>query len=216
MTTLHLADELAGADLATFVGRAHRLDSDGAARLQASGERLAVWVGVLPGAGLTHDGVVLGLRVLALADGPDQPVDTTVSLASLQDRFARWGEGRRSSELSVPPTQVRAAWAGLLPPASGWAPVGELDASDVAVVARDGIAEIAAGAGTQSPAQAVAQLRAAVWGRPMIEAGLPAGLAFAACGLGFVTGAADEPAVRVHRAGRWWRLTTQAGHVLGR
>jgi hypothetical protein len=80
--------------------------------------------------------------------------------------------------------------------------------------AQAGVEEVAAGAGEGSGAQAVARLRALVWGRDVHGVpGLPAGAAFAADALGFL--APDEP-VALHRSGAWRRLTTQHGHVLAR
>lgn len=208
---LQFADSETRADLVTYVGRARQLDSDGAMRLQAVGRALAAWVGVLPGEGLTRSGMTLGLRVLPLAE-PAQ-VDVVVPLSGLTDRFAREPQG---SELSVPPTEVRAAWASVSPPQGGWQPVGRIPVQQLNDVAAQGIAEIAAGAPEGSGAHAVDTLRRSVWMRPMPELGdvegMPAAVAFASYTLGFAVG---DTAV-VYAAGHWHRITTPAGHVLFR
>lgn len=204
--TLRLADPDTLADLVTFVARARRVDPDGAARLLGAGEVLAVYVSPVHGTGAP---TVLGLRTLALA-GPHR-VDTVVPLTALGDRFARTTAG---TEVPVPPmVATGAAWAGVSPPRGGWAPMGTVAASVLAAAARTGIEEVAAGAGAAAGAPAVAQLRAAVWGRAVPGTpDLPAGVAFAADALGFL---ADDD-VTVFVSGPWWRATTGRGHVLAR
>jgi hypothetical protein len=104
--------------------------------------------------------------------------------------------------------------------------------SDLRRAARSGIEEVAAGTPQIAGAAAVAKLRALVWGRPLLgHTELPAGAAFAAEAFGFLgtsrsTGGVDadevfdqelnQDAVSLHRAGRWWRLSTNRGHVLAR
>lgn len=217
MSVLHLADEQVGADLATYVGRAKRHDEDGAARLQAlptgASGVLAVWTCVLPGAGLTRSGLVLGLRTLPLAT-PPEPLDAVVALASLTDRLARAG----SAELSVPPTTVTASWAAVSPPRSGWEPAGSLAPGRLHDTGSAGIVEVATGTPQGAGASAVADLRARVWGRRLEVTDapqgvtVPAGAAFAMLVLGFL----GEEAVAVHVRGPWVRLTSRAGYVLAR
>jgi hypothetical protein len=209
-------------DLATFLARARRADSGGAARLQALdlGGRWVLAVSVAPlgtGAGLP---VALGLRVLALEEPAD--VDATVPLTALLDRLARSRE-----VLPVPPQRVlTAAWAGVSPPRAGWVPAGTAAASDLARAAADGAAHVGRGAD-----------RAAVWSAPVpggpagpggpggpaglagatgaagADARLPAGAALVADVLGFLPLTGELP---LHRAGPWWRLSTPGGHVLAR
>lgn len=204
--TLRLAEPGAAADLTTFVARARRVDPDGAARLLGAGEVLAVYVSPVHGTGAP---TVLGLRTLALAG--EHRLDTVVPLAALGDRLARPGAG---PELPVPPVEATgAAWAGVSPPRAGWAPMGAVAPSVLAAAARAGIEEVATGVGAAAGAPAVAQLRAAVWGRAVPGTpDLPAGVAFAADALGFL--ADDDVAVFV--SGPWWRATTSRGHVLAR
>ena len=212
--SLYLVGRAALKDFATYVGRAARVDSGGAVRTVAHGDVAAVFVSPVHGGG---GPTVLGLRVLRLARPAD--VDTTVPLAALSDRFARIvGGGLVGPDaplrLPLPPQQVAEPWAGMTPPRSGWDVLGTVPEPVLRAAARAGVEEVAAGAGEGSGAQAVARLRALVWGRDVDGVpGLPAGAAFAADSLGFL--APDEP-VALHRSGTWRRLTTQYGHVLAR
>ncbi|PWJ47380.1 hypothetical protein SAMN06264364_13828 [Quadrisphaera granulorum] len=185
------ADPRALDDLAVLVSRASRADSGGAARLVAGGGVLAVWVSPLHGAGLP---TVLGLRTLALAPAAEpRELDVVVELAALADRLARRSGpgGGPLTELAVPPVDVGAgtAWAGLLPPRSGWAP---------------------------TPPQEVAALRQQAAADPR---DLAAALARAADALGFLPPDDHPEAgapVTAATAGAWRRLSTRRGHVLGR
>lgn len=208
---LRLADADTRADLVTYVGRARQLDGDGAMRLQAVGTVLAAWVGVLPGHGLRREGTTLGLRVLPLAEPAE--LDVVVPMAGLADRFARETHG---TELSVPPTEVRAGWAAVSPPQGGWQQVGEVSVQTLQDVAARGIAEVTSGAPEGSGAHAVDALRRFVWSRPIPATaeleGLPSAVAFASYTLGFAVGQTAQ----VYASGRWHRVTTSVGHVLVR
>ncbi len=207
---LALPDAETLADLETFVGRARRVDPDGAARLVAAGTVLATYVSPVHGGG---GPTVLGLRVLALA--APAALDATVPLAALLDRFARLRSDGDSTVLPVPPVGAAATWAGVTPPRAGWDTVGLLDAPALRERAADGVGEIASGVPEGAGAAAVAKLRAQVWGRPLTPdlADVPAGLAFAADALAFLD---DGEPVALFRAGPWLRATTRRGHVLAR
>ncbi|MEW1955165.1 hypothetical protein [Terrabacter sp. NPDC080008] len=197
------------ADLGTFLARAGRANAGGAVRLQVVGGLLVATVAVIEGSGLLGEGTVLGMRVVRVTQA--QPLDTTVSFASVNDRLAHEAEG---AVLNVPPTTVRAPWSGLTPPRDGWEPVGQLDGAEVNSIAREGISQVAEGTPEGAGSQAVETLRRRVWAR-MSETvpPVPAGLAFGAHVLGFAV--AGEPAsVAAH--GRWTRLSTSRGHVLAR
>jgi hypothetical protein len=210
---LRLADADTQADLATFLGRAHRVDPDGATRLVGHGDVLACYVSPVHGGG---GPVVLALRTLRLAT--PSTLDVTVPLAAILHRAARRSTDPHPA-LEPPDAQTTTAtWAGTSPPRSGWQPVTALEPGALAAPAAAGIAEIAAGAPEGSGAAAVAALRARVWGRDLLPglpglAGLPAGVAFTAVALGYA-----DPAegAAVYRSGPWWRVTTSAGHVLAR
>ncbi len=207
---LTLPDAEALADLETFVGRARRVDPDGACRLVAAGTVLAAYVSPVHGGG---GPTVLGLRVLVLAAPAD--LDATVALAALLDRFPRVHPDAGSAALPVPPVPAVATWAGVTPPRSGWDAVGLLDAPALRASAAAGVHEIAAGVPAEAGALAVARLRAQIWGRPLAPdlPDVPAGAAFAADALGFLD---DAEPVALYRAGPWVRATTRRGHVLAR
>ena len=199
-------------DLRTYVARARTADEDGAIRLQAQGQTLAAYVGVLPGSGLMAEGVVIGLRAMPLA--VPAHLDVTVALGALSDRLAR----ASGTSLPLPPMTVSVAWAAMAPPRGGWERVGAITADEVYAVARQGIAEVASGAPPDAGGAAVTALRKQVWGRLTdTTPPVPAGGAFAAYVLGFAVqgdgiGAGAEVTVWTH--GRWTRLSTSAGHVL--
>lgn len=210
MDVLQLADADTHADLSTFCARARALDADGAMRLQASGPTLAIWVGVQSANDLSGRGTTLGLRVIALAEPAE--VDTVVPTAAVGDRLAR---AQNDLRLDVPPQQVRAPWASVSPPRSGWTPAGSVAVTALLEAANDGIAEVAQGAPTGSGSAAVQDLRRRVWGRPLPgerPETLPASVAFAAYTLGFLVG----DTAQVFTSGRWHRVSTPAGHVLCR
>lgn len=210
---LHLVDSDTVADLATYLARARTLEDDGAVRLQAHGRSLAVWVGVLKGRGVTGQGTVLGLRVLELTEALE--LDEVVPLSAVTDRLARMRDDGGLA-LAVPPVTRHTSWAAISPPRSGWAPLGEVAVDRLTQVAQDGIAEIAQGAPEGSGASAVESLRQRVWARSLPADGgadgLPAGVGLGAYALGFLVG----DSARVFGAGRWFRVTTPAGHVLVR
>lgn len=210
---LRLADADTVADLTTYLARARTLEDDGAVRLQAHGRSLAVWVGVLKGRGLSNQGTVLGLRVVGLAEPAD--LDEVVPLSAVTDRLARMRDAD-ALDLPVPPMTRHTSWAAISPPRSGWSPVGDLPIERLREVAQDGIAEIAQGAPEGSGAAAVESLRQQVWGRALLADGgadgLPAGVGFGAYALGFLVGETAQ----VFGAGRWFRVTTPAGHALVR
>lgn len=154
--------------------------------------------------------VVLAMRAFGLSEEPEEAVDATVQARALLDRIARLGIVRLSLELPDVPAMV--AWAGVLPPLSGWEPAGSIDAASVARVAAEGIDRVAS-ALPADPGEAVVQrVRASVWGAEMVP-GVPAAAAFAAEAMGFLR--QDDP-VRVARSLTWVRLSTARGHVLVR
>ena len=209
-TEVDLGSPRALGDLATFVGRAKRVNPDGAVRLQLMGPLLVTTVAVLEGTGLLGEGTVLGLRVVRVAS--EGRLDATVALAAVSDRLAHADVTTRT--LGVPPAEVRAAWGALTAPRQGWEPVGALTCEVIDSVAREGISQVAEGTPEGAGGQAVAALRRRVWSA-MSDTVPPiaAGLAFGAHVLGF-TAPGEEAAVAAH--GRWTRLSTSRGHVLVR
>lgn len=209
MSALRLADSESAADLTTYLTRAKRLDEAGDVRLQAIGTVLAAWTCVVPGRGLGSSGLVLGLRTFALAETAH--LDTTVPISAITDRLARGG-----ADIEQPPVTSQPTWRALSPPRSGWEPVGRVADTELAEVARDGIAEVAQGAPEGSGAAAVADLRSRVWGRmTQTIPPVPAGTAFGLHALGFLRPGTAAQAT-VHTIGPWTRVATEAGFVLAR
>ncbi|GAB2737358.1 hypothetical protein [Sinomonas soli] len=209
-TVLDLGDPHAVEDLRVFLSRARAIE-DGAVRLQAVGSVLAAYVLVMGPRALGEPvPTVLGLRTAGLAT-PAQ-ADVTVTMASVFDRLARLGAS--GTELELPPAQTRAPWAAVTPPRGPWIPEGEVDAEAVRAAAAAGIAEVVGAVPDQPGAAVVQGVRAAVWGRDLGPCpALPAGAAFAAHMLGFITPGED---LQRFSCGPWSRLSSSRGHVLCR
>lgn len=210
------------ADLRTFATRARSID-DGAIRLQAAGSVLAAYVCVLRPRILGESTpTVLGLRTMALARPLE--ADVTVPIGAVLDRLAR--AGANDVDLPVPPSTVTEPWTGVSAPRSGWVQAGTLPDQVLRTAAEAGINEVASLVPDNPGALIVNNVRATVWGRPLAlpgaavagpetedaSGGLPAGAAFAALTLGFLANGEQ----RVFRAGRWFRLSGDRGHVLVR
>lgn len=115
---LALTDAGEAADLSAFLLRLLRFDRAAAVRLQAVAPAeddgvLAVF-GRLP---LGGSGA-LAIRTARLT-GLGEPVDLTVSAGQLLD-----GVDGEAGTLALPAPVTGPAWAGLLPPRTGWRPVG--------------------------------------------------------------------------------------------
>jgi hypothetical protein len=204
--TLRFPDSEARDDFLTFSSRASRL-SDPEVRLEASGGTLALWAPILVPRGLLdRTPTILALRALPV--DPELVCDLVVSAASV----AAAEHDPTAAEL--PPTAVRAAWAGVSAPRAGWTQVRTIESADVAARAHEGMARVAEVVPSDAGAEAVQRVRSAVWGEP-VEAwsGLPLGAGFAAVALGFIVGSE-----RVHllSSGAWARLSFARGHVLVR
>jgi hypothetical protein len=180
-------------------------------RLTTRGAVLAVYGCTQAPRGITDAvPVVLVMRAFELAAAPAEAVDETVPGRALLDRIARLGIVGLA--LEVPEVTSLAAWAGVLPPVTGWSAAGVVDAASLATVASEGIERVASLL-PEDPGDAVVQrVRASVWGAE-IAPGLPAAAAFAAEAMGLLS---DEDPVRVSRSLTWTRLTTARGHVLVR
>ncbi len=219
---LLLAEPQAPADLDTFLGRAVQI-LDGSARIVSAGGVLAVYVPVLFPTGLLDDSAtILGLRTFALAapadDGEDAgDVDSVVPMASLRARAAGSTASGEGFERGVPTPVYSVTWAGVVPPRSGWTPLGvSVPSAVLAEAAEQGIREVAAAIPDSAGDAIVRQVRALVWGEPIAGAeAVPRGAAFAAQALGFLPPEGAEPDLGVvYEVGPWTRLTLARGHVL--
>lgn len=198
------------ADLAKFLGRAHRLDKLGAVKLRAFGKVLAIYVSPIYSGSILGEGLtVIGLRTLQLKN----PAELDM-LFSLEDLIPKVDQAVESAELSVvlPSTTKRVAWAGISPPRQGWQLSGEIEQEKISQWAKDGIAEVAEILPESIGSSIAARVRLQIWGKAVgIEHNLPAGAAFAMAGLGFMQ--KDVP-VKLYRAHGWIRLSTAYGHVI--
>lgn len=219
MPHLALEDREAVADLERFATRARTM-ADTGMRLQVSGTTLAAWVSVLQPRGLgDRVPVVLGLRTFRLDRAEADGWDEVYPFSSVLERLARMAS-TGSTAFTLPPVTEPAPWTAVTPPRRTWAPVATVADDELQQIAQDGIRELGAALPQDPGASMVAQARAAVWGRLLggssEEAGdgfLPAGAAFAAQGLGFLT---PGGTTAVHTSGPWVRLSSPAGFVLSR
>lgn len=213
-------------DLATFTGRAARIDEAGAIRLQTHGETGIATVCVLQGANLLDPTpTVLGMRTFRIL--PAAPLDRTVLLRGMLDRFHR----EIAPTVPLPPDDAHASWAGISPPRGGWQRTGSFDAVGMREIAEAGVAEMreghpgaAAGGSLESligiGQSRVTRARGEVWGRAIATSetadptAVPAGAAFALDALGFL--APENEEIPVFAAEGWQRLSTPRGHVLVR
>lgn len=208
--TLDLADQAVRDDLRIYLERLLRAGRD-EVRLVAREAVLAVFGCTQAPETLTDPvPVVLVLRSFTLARPVDEPIDLVVPARALLDRLARMGiVGLR---LELPEAEITAAWAGVLPPVSGWRAVAAIDAASLAAVAAEGMRRIAE-ALPDSPGDAVVRrVRREVWGAEMAP-GLPAAAAFAVEAMGFLGG--DGPA-RLSETSTWRRIATSLGEVVVR
>lgn len=210
MTSFTVLDGPSRTDLSVFLGRAKRVD-DTAVRLQATGGVLALYVPVLAPRGILDSApTILGMR--ALREGSGAEFDTVVTPAALLERLAYIGEVEGPTAISLPPVEVRVAWAGIATPRGGWHLAGEIPADALALAAREGAAEIAEAVPDNAGDPVVARVRGGVWGRALEAFPLvPAGVAFAADALGFL---APGETAQVFESGAWQRVSTQRGHVV--
>ena len=206
--SLCFQDQADVSDLTSYLTRAKKLDSEGAVKLRCFGDVLAVYVSPIFSGSLMGDGpTVLGLRTLKLA----RPVelDGTFEISAILDRLAVG-----NLELSMPPSQVRVAWSGVIPPRQGWEEIGSLGQEQITSWAKDGIAEVAQALPESVGSSIAAKVRLQIWGRAVdLGLGLPGAAAFAMAGLGFMH---PGEKIRVFSANNWLRLSSQHGHVLSK
>lgn len=202
-----LADPATRSDLEKFLSRARKLDSAGAVRLRAFGEILTATVAPIYNSSiLGNDPTVLGMRIAKLSQPSDG--DVVANLGAVLERLAG-----KELELLWPPSREVVPWAGISPPQSGWAYLGEIAEAEISRVAKAGIEEVASSVPQDTGASLVQRVRSNVWGRLFGEFDLPQGVCFGLLGLGFLE---IEQDVKVYANQNWRRLTTSFGHVLTR
>ncbi|MEV0534175.1 hypothetical protein [Kitasatospora sp. NPDC050463] len=208
--SLALADAGEGADLAAFLVRLLRFDRAAAVRLQAvarqaGGDGVLAVFGRLP---LGSSGA-LAIRTARLAELVG-PADRTVSAGQLLD-----GLDSARNTVALPAPVTGPAWAGLLPPRSGWRPVGEPPVAEVYPELMAGVREFrerSEAVPVHHRTRAVLDgLADEIWSRPVTALPeLPLRAAHAAYVIGFLKPGAP---LTVHRAGGWLRLSAPAGSV---
>ncbi|MER7580305.1 hypothetical protein [Kitasatospora sp. NPDC097691] len=206
---LALTDAGEAADLSAFLLRLLRFDKAAAVRLQAvgpgEGDGVLAVFGRLP---LGGSGA-LAIRTARLG-GLDEPVDLTVSAGQLLD-----GVDAEAGTVALPAPVTGPAWAGLLPPRTGWRPVGAPPVARVYPELMAGVGEfrerseaVPAHHRTRAVLDALAD---EIWSRPVSALPeLPLRAAHAAYVMGFLKPGAP---LSVHRAGGWLRLSAPAGSV---
>ena len=146
---------------------------------------------------------VLGLRIFERVE--TDHLDMVVQVRAMLDRLAR-----DELAIALPVGQAGIAWTGVAPPRGNWAPVGSMSEIELQLTAKSGIEEVAKANGLGT--NIVTAVREEVWRRPLNVLGMsvPAGVAFAAFGLGFL-GTAEA---HVTSSAAWKRISTQRGHIL--
>ena len=194
------------ADLAAFLGRLVRWDKAAVVRLRSARDEAALGV-----FGHPPFGGVLAVRSVALrgADAVAAPVDATVSAGQLLEAVSAAHEG-----FEVPPSVTGPAWAGLLPPRSGWRRMAEFDPGQVRKAAAEAVTEFRARTEELTPQArtraALDALAEELWARPY--QGTTLRVVHAAHALGFLRGDGDDLVVLLI-AGPWARLRTEYGSV---
>ncbi|TQF03166.1 hypothetical protein E6W39_14075 [Kitasatospora acidiphila] len=227
---LAFADPREAADLGAFLTRLLRFDRAAAVRLLAvPGPRPAESAqsaeSEQPGApgGAVEDGGVLavygrlplgGTGVLALRTarltGPAPAADATVSAGQLLEAV-----DEERGALVVPPPVTGPAWAGMLPPRTGWQLLGSTEVDLVMPQLMESVREFkerTAEVPEHHRSRAVLdQIADDIWSRPLAALPeLPLRVAHAAYRIGFLHPGA---ALTAHRAKGWLRLTAPHGTV---
>ncbi len=216
MTTLEIADEMAMRDLVAFTSLAHRLDRDGAMRLQVVSSVLVVSVAPLYPHGIGDSTpLVLAMRMAARWPARNSTASTRSSPSPASPIAS---PGRTAAPLPPPPTTMLVSWAGISPPRGPWENTDAVTAERPEVGRRGGDRRGGGGHPRGRGLPCGQALRASVWSRPIEVAGgtpPPSGLAFAADGLRFVPPGAEAD-VPVMESSGWSRLVTPGGHLLTR
>ncbi|MFI0896806.1 hypothetical protein [Streptomyces sp. NPDC020983] len=203
--------EREAADLAAFLGRLVRWDKAAVVRLRSAPGEAALGV-----FGHPPFGGVLAVRSAALRGaGPvGAAVDATVSAGQLLEEVTAAEEG-----FALPPSVTGPAWAGVLPPRTGWQRVAELDPGQVRAAAAEAVAEFRARTERlpreERTRAALDALAEELWTRPC--QGTTLRVVHAAHALGFLRGGdgavPTEAPVALLAAGPWTRLRTAYGSV---
>lgn len=214
MKDIEFANPEDAAALGVYLERLLALDKTAAVRFVGIGRAAAAYTAP-PLHGSASRGVtVLTVRTVALADGAP-PFDRTVAAGRLLDAI-RTDPGGPAS-FTLPDALLGGpSWAGLLPPRTGWRPLGELPLRQLAEAVSQGNADFRFNALGRDRA-ALDSLAEEIWTRELPH-GLRWRAAHAAAAMGFLgpqpESTADSARVAAHT--RWLRLDTPYGTVLER
>ena len=197
-----------------YLTRLLALDTRASVRLQAAGAVLGVW------GGPPLD--VVTLRPVALAASTDPTTssdafdtfDATVSAARLLDRLDAEADLAGSAvPIELPSPVPGPAWAGLLPPRSGWESLATVPTGAVHDAVRVGVDAFARRVDLipqdQRSRGQLDTIAAEVWGRPVV-AGVPLRAAHAAELVGLL---GRDGEVTALANGSWRRLACPGGSV---
>lgn len=206
--TFSLESDSARRDAIQFLERAARVNN-GSARLIADGAALQVYVGVLfPRGLLDATPTVLGLRVFRLVEPSE--FDVVVPIESLLHRL-QVGIDQGEATTRVPAEVASLQWAAITPPKDGWRRRLSVHSDALKAAAASGVAQVAQTVPETVGESVLQKVRSEVWGAMLPEhKRIPAGAAFAADALGFVT----EGSLTVHTLDNWVRVSSKAGYVL--
>ena len=209
--TLAFRDGESVRDLDTFVDRAGVIENE-SVRLIADGDVLTAWVQVLSPRGLSDTTpTVLGMRGFALA--APAHVDLVVPIESLRVRLGTPENTDGTFVVTLPAAVPSIRWTVTLPPRDGWEVTGKVNSSDLEKVSRDGVKEVQKNIPTEAEERVVRSIRSQVWGSNISKKiGLPAGVAFAAVALGFLT----EKTLPVSIRDPWIRISSAGGDVIAK
>lgn len=218
-------------DLAKYIHRAQKMDPEGGVRLRAYGDVLTVYVSPTYSLKLAETApIILGLRTLALAKPAEfdlsYPISDLAALLngdsgerektfSLLNRLVKvTGQGSTSSGLALPDADYRVHWSNETPTRSGWELGGYFSQEELTAAATKGVAEVAAALPTSVGGPLAAKIRGEIWSKAIdYKFPIPAGAAFVAAGLGFLTEGEQVP---WYVSGDWLRLSPAHGHVLSK
>lgn len=213
--TFAFVDRADASALGIYLERLLALDKTAAVRFVGIGRAAAAYTAP-PLHGSASRGVaVLTVRTVALAEG-SQPFDRTVAAGRLLDAI-RTDADDGSATFTLPdPLLGGPSWAGLLPPRTGWQPLGEIPLRRLAEAVAQGNADFRFGA-LGRDRTALDTLAEEIWTRELLH-GLRWRAAHAAATMGFLGPKPESSAEssRVASHARWLRLDTPYGTVLER
>jgi hypothetical protein len=208
MTAIQFTDPRDSELLDGYLGRLLHFDKTAAVRLVGIGPAVGVYGGPPLHGTVSRDNVVLTVRTVALRP-ETEPFDRTVSAGQLVNALT-------PDRVELPAPLVGGpAWAGLLPPRTGWRPLGEIPVARLAQEAATGTADFRFNALGRDRAGLDA-LAEQIWSRQLAH-GLRLRSAHTAAVMGFLGPENAEPTVAaVAGHHRWIRLNAPFGTVVER